>query len=84
MIKYKKIFLDFWGYSPEEYISCTGCGTTSVDIHHLTFKSQGGKDEVENLAPVCRNCHNEAHSNKEFNNKLKIKHNANIRNRSRK
>ena len=79
MIKYKKIFLDFWDYAPGEFIPCTNCGANSVDLHHLIFKSHGGKDTVENLAPVCRECHNIAHDHKEFNEILKLKHAYNIK-----
>lgn len=38
------------------------CLGVAVDLHHIVFKSQGGKDNVENLIPICRNCHNLAHA----------------------
>jgi 5-methylcytosine-specific restriction endonuclease McrA len=78
MVKYKKIFLDFWGLTIADFIPCINCGSIAVDLHHLIFKSQGGKDLPENLAPICRNCHNRAHSDKVFNNYLKELHEDNI------
>ncbi len=37
------------------------CSAIAVDIHHVTFKSQGGTDEYENLIGLCRRHHDEAH-----------------------
>ncbi len=33
----------------------------SLDAHHLLKRSQGGKDEANNLIAVCRECHDEIH-----------------------
>jgi len=35
------------------------------DIHHILYKSQNGKDEIENLIALCGDCHNRAHFKKE-------------------
>jgi len=71
MIKYKKIFIDYWGYTIADFIPCFYCGTNSIDIHHLIFKSQCGKDEIGNLYPLCREHHEMAHSLPNFNDFLK-------------
>ena len=78
MIKYKKIFIDYWGYTIADYIPCACCNSKSIDIHHLIFKSQGGKDEPDNLISLCRECHNKAHADTDFNNHLKQIHANNI------
>jgi RNA-directed DNA polymerase len=37
---------------------CAECGTTGrLDIHHIQARQDGGKDEIENLVPLCRTCH---------------------------
>ena len=73
MKKYIKTFLDYYGYAPGEYIPCFICSRNSNDLHHVIFRSQGGTDEVTNICPLCRDCHTKAHTNKEFNEKLKNK-----------
>lgn len=40
------------------------CEQVSVELHHIIYRSQGGTDEVENLIPVCRHCHELAHAKK--------------------
>lgn len=30
----------------------------SLDVHHLVPSSAGGSDDVDNLVPLCRDCHN--------------------------
>ena len=38
---------------------------TSLDKpHHIIYKSQGGKDEINNLVTLCIYCHAEVHRNK--------------------
>jgi len=79
MLKYKKIYLDYFDYI-EEYIPCEKCWGKSVDIHHINGRGNG-KDVIDNLMALCRVCHIEAHStiskkemqeihNKFLNNKL--------------
>ena len=61
----------------EDFIPCTVCNAKAVDIHHIKARGMGGsktKDHIENLAALCRLCHNKAESSKEFNNKVKQKH----------
>ena len=72
MKKYKKIFADFWDIGEQDVFICQGClSAKCVDFHHLQPKSQGGKDEIINLIGLCRTCHDLAHSEKKFNQKLK-------------
>lgn len=78
MIKYKKVYIDYYGYDVGDYIPCENCTKPSVDIHHLKFKSQGGKDIIENLAAVCRECHNKCHDSRGFNEEVKQKHLNNL------
>ena len=42
---------------------CENCNSNQgpLDIHHILFKSHGGRDEIENLILLCRECHERAH-----------------------
>ena len=44
-----------------EFIPCEICGSKAVDIHHVKGRGKG-KDVIENLMALCRDCHNKAHS----------------------
>ena len=81
MKKYKKVYLDYYGLTPEDFIPCEGCGSTAVDIHHIHPKGMGGsktKDYIENLVAVCRECHNKCHDSKDFNDNIEDLHLSNI------
>ena len=47
---------------------CQSCGKlpgdpyNPIEAHHVTLKSHGRKDTVENLMPLCRICHGQWHS----------------------
>jgi len=71
---YKQLYLDYFHLDKTDFIACENCGKPANDIHHLTFRSQGGTDKIENLIAVCRDCHNKAHNSKEFNEKLRKIH----------
>jgi len=46
---------------------CQGCGNTRhLELHHIIFRSQGGKDEADNLVMLCRRCHQRTHKNNEW------------------
>ena len=47
-------------------IKCVMCSwdKTSLDIHHIIPKCDGGSDDDNNLICVCPNCHRLAHENK--------------------
>lgn len=71
MIKYKKIYCKHYGYGEQDTILCEHCHKRGHSIHHLISKSQGGKDNIENLIWLCQPCHTKAHNNKQFNRLLK-------------
>ena len=82
MKKHTKIYMDFHDYCKDDFIHCEACGTTAVDIHHISGRGIGGskdKDFIENLIALCRSCHIKAETDKQFNNQLrelnKHKHN---------
>lgn len=33
----------------------------AIDVHHVLFRSLGGKDEARNLISVCKRCHEDIH-----------------------
>ena len=41
---------------------CVICGAIACEVHHIRFRSSGGKSELNNICCLCRECHNEAHS----------------------
>ena len=45
---------------------CQNCGKWPTDgyglsLHHIKFKSRGGKSEISNCCLVCRSCHEGVH-----------------------
>ncbi len=74
---YKKLFADFWGYHENDIPNCWNCNKAqAVDIHHIIPKGMGGVknnrlNRIDNLFPLCRVCHNKAHSNKSLNEDFK-------------
>lgn len=73
-----KNYFDSLGLDTSSYVECEVCQSPAVDIHHIIPRSKFGKktkdkqDHPSNLIALCRECHNIAHSNKEFNNSLNI------------
>ncbi len=69
MKKHTQIYMNHFGYDISDYIPCElpNCGKRCVDVHHITPRSQGGKDTIDNLMGLCRECHHEVH----FGTKLK-------------
>ena len=63
MKKYVKIYCDFFGYGEQDYIPCEipNCKNSAEKPHHIIYKSQGGKDTIENLIGLCRKHHNQGH-----------------------
>ena len=60
MKKHTKIYLEYFGYTRDEFIPCEVCGLRAVDIHHIDCRGMGGsrdKDKIENLMALCRGCH---------------------------
>jgi HNH endonuclease len=50
---------------------CMECGFTPIEAHHLVFRSQFGSGNWRNLAPLCGHCHERAHKDAEFAEKLR-------------
>ena len=75
MVPHKKIYVKVFQLGEQDVILCENCGRSrAVDIHHLLFRSQGGKNNIRNLMALCRKCHLMAHSDRVFNNRLKKVH----------
>lgn len=77
MRKHTKIYMDYFGYGKEDFISCEICGKRAVDIHHINARGMGGskdKDTIENLMAVDRECHIKYGDKKEYMDFLKEKH----------
>lgn len=44
--------------------TCRLCQSHNMlELHHIVFKSHGGKDTEQNLITLCRACHTKAHDN---------------------
>ena len=76
-----KVYMTFFWLDESDYIACEMCGSQGQDIHHIKPRGMGGSkcvDYIENLICLCRDCHTQAESNKEFNTYCRIKHLENI------
>jgi len=45
---------------------CQGCGRLGAHLHHIKFRSSGGKHEINNLVTLCAECHDKAHNYREW------------------
>lgn len=41
---------------------CVICGSQGHDVHHVVYRSRGGKDAENNLVLLCRDCHRAIHN----------------------
>lgn len=41
---------------------CRACRKPGSEVHHIVYRSHGGKDEAGNLAIVCIQCHKLIHA----------------------
>lgn len=84
MQKHTKNYLEYFGLSPGDFISCEWCGAAAVDLHHIVRRSSFGskrkeeQDNVKNLIALCRKCHDDADSGKLSKCELQDKHNQNL------
>lgn len=51
--------------------SCSICGNTPIEMHHVTFRSQGGRGGYRNLMPLCNYHHRLAHQDSNFADELR-------------
>lgn len=61
-VEYKEVYIEYFGYSKEDWIACEVCESEAVDIHHIQARGMGGskhRDVIENLMALCRDCHEE-------------------------
>jgi|SRR5690625_1617524 len=49
---------------------CVVCLSQADDIHHVKYKSAGGRGVFTNGMSLCRRCHDHAHSNHEERKRL--------------
>lgn len=40
---------------------CRLCPEKGFDVHHITYRSRGGKHETRNCVLLCRKCHADVH-----------------------
>ena len=77
MQKHTKIYMKYFGYALDDYISCEICDNRATEIHHIENKGMGGsktKDYIENLMAVDRTCHEFFGEKDEYLQFLKDKH----------
>lgn len=56
----------------EEYGAyCNVCGSPYIEMHHIKFRSQGGRGGYRNLIPLCKKHHMLAHKDRQFSEKLR-------------
>lgn len=66
---------------------CFLCGSTEeINVHHKIPRNQGGTNDITNLLPLCRNCHQDYHhfkfddyKNYSFNDKYGVRVKKNTR-----
>jgi predicted restriction endonuclease len=61
MKKHVKTYIDYFGFSEGDMILCEVCEKIAIDVHHIQYKSQLGKDVIENLIALCRYHHDCSH-----------------------
>jgi len=62
MRKYIKVYMDYFGYDEGDFIPSELSDKPADDIHHITPKSRGGKDVIENLIALTREEHDKVHA----------------------
>ena len=62
MSPHKKIYCKAFGFDSSDYIGCSICANTAVDVHAIIADGMGGRPNkethrIENLIALCRDCH---------------------------
>ena len=60
MKKHVKVYFDYFNIGEQDFVKCEVCDRQAVDIHHIEGRGKG-KDIIENLMSLCRECHIKAH-----------------------
>ena len=60
MTPHVKVYMRHFDYCLDEIILCERCGKLARDIHHINGRGRG-KDVIENLVALCRDCHTAIH-----------------------
>lgn len=58
-----KIYIEYFGYCLDGIIPSEISGLPANDLHHIIYKSRGGKDNIDNLIALTREEHIKAHNN---------------------
>lgn len=54
--------LEYKDYQNTIKKGCSRCGShKSLQLHHIKPKSTGGGNELDNLEPLCNDCHHKSH-----------------------
>lgn len=73
MQKHTRIYFEYFGYGIDSFVSCEICGAKAADIHHINGRGKG-KDNIFNLAALCRECHRKVHEGKIHKMVVKVRH----------
>jgi 5-methylcytosine-specific restriction endonuclease McrA len=85
MQKHTKIYIKHFDYFGDEFIPCEICGKKAVEIHHIECRGMWGtgKDNINNLMALCRNCHITYGDKKQYMDMLKDRHKQRLENYKR-
>lgn len=72
---YKEVYLSYFGYVEQDHIPSELSGSPASDVHHIIYRSHGGKDEISNLMALTRREHDLAHDGVLSSEYLQEKHN---------
>ena len=45
---------------------CFYCGSAATEYHHIIPRHMGGDNRLENIVPMCTECHRKAHSKRSY------------------
>jgi len=81
MKRHTKIYMDYFGYSPGDFIPSELSGAPAVDVNHIICRGMGGnpsgdKDVIENLMALTREEHIEYGDKAQYIDFLKERHAA--------
>lgn len=78
MKSYVKVYLDYFDYTVDDYISCECCNKQrAADIHHILSRKRRPDliDDITNLMALCRECHIKYGDNNKYLDLLIKRHN---------